>query len=76
MSYRLVAVDLDDSLLGEDHQISDENKRTIYKAIERGVLVTIATGRPLQSCMPFCKGIGVRCPSSSIMGDGRQRRLP
>ena len=62
MSYRLVAVDLDDSLLGEDHQISDENKRTIYKAIERGVLVTIATGRPLQSCMPFVKELGLDVP--------------
>src|SRR5690554_6800311 len=62
MTYKLVAVDLDDSLLGNDHRISDRNKQAIEEAIKKGVIVTIATGRPLQSCLPYVKELNLDVP--------------
>lgn len=47
MSYQLIALDLDGTLLNEKKQISDRNKSAILKAREQGKQVVIATGRPL-----------------------------
>lgn len=62
MKYKLVVADLDDSLLGEDHKISKENKSAIREAINQGVVFTIATGRPLQSCLPFVEELNLYVP--------------
>ena len=37
MNYKLIAVDLDDSLLGSDLQISARNREALTKAMEKGV---------------------------------------
>lgn len=42
---RLLALDLDDTLLGTDGSISEENLAALEEARERGVGVTIVTGR-------------------------------
>ena len=68
MKYKLVAVDLDDSLLGEDHKISEENRVAIKKAVDQGVVFTIATGRPLQSCLPFVKELDLDVPFITYNG--------
>jgi hypothetical protein len=68
MNYKLVAVDLDDSLLGYDHKISAENKAAIKKTVDKGVIFTIATGRPLQSCLPFVKELGLDVPFITYNG--------
>lgn len=68
MKYKLVAVDLDDSLLGYDHKISVENKAAIKKAVDSGVIFTIATGRPLQSCLPFVKELDLDVPFITYNG--------
>lgn len=49
MSIKLVAIDLDGTLLRSDHTISEENKEAIAKAKEAGVKVVITTGRPLKA---------------------------
>lgn len=68
MKYKLVAIDLDDSLLGSDYKISQENKLAIKKAEEKGVIVTIATGRPLQSCLPYVRELGLDVPFITYNG--------
>ena len=45
MTYRLLALDLDETLLGEDLQISPRNLQAIREAVRRGVMVIVATGR-------------------------------
>ncbi|MBE3101157.1 MAG: HAD hydrolase family protein, partial [Firmicutes bacterium] len=52
MDYRMIVVDLDDSLLGNDLKISKENKKALKSAMDKGLLVTIATGRMLSSALP------------------------
>ncbi|MCB2289970.1 sugar-phosphatase [Clostridium sp. CS001] len=45
--YKLVAIDMDGTLLNEEREISPENYEAIQKARENGVKVVLASGRPL-----------------------------
>ena len=59
MAYKLIAVDLDDSLLGSDIKISPGNHEALIKAMDQGVLVTIATGRMFRSAVVFARQLGL-----------------
>jgi len=52
MTFKLVVLDLDGTLLRPDNSISSKTQKTIAECIKRGICVTIATGRlfPL-SCL-------------------------
>lgn len=63
-----MAVDLDDSLLGSDGTISIENKKAIKEAVDKGVLFTIATGRPLQGCTTIVKELDLDVPFITYNG--------
>lgn len=43
---KLIAIDLDDTLLNKEKQISKENKLAIKEAIDNNIEIVIATGRP------------------------------
>lgn len=45
--YKLVAIDMDGTLLRDDKTISQENYKAIQKAKAMGVKVVLATGRPI-----------------------------
>ncbi|MDB1123826.1 Cof-type HAD-IIB family hydrolase [Vibrio algarum] len=45
--YKLVALDMDGTLLNSDKIITDRNKQAIANAREKGVTVILASGRPL-----------------------------
>lgn len=46
---KLIAIDLDGTLLKDDKTISDKNRETLMKAKEQSVKVVLCTGRPLNS---------------------------
>ena len=46
MSYKMIVLDLDDTLLRDDHTISDRTKDALMRAQEKGVKVVLASGRP------------------------------
>ena len=46
--YKLVALDMDGTLLREDKTISKENFQAIQRARKKGVKVVLATGRPIK----------------------------
>lgn len=46
---------MDDTLLTDDHRISDENKSMILKAQEQGVKVVLASGRPTSAMTAYAK---------------------
>ena len=46
--YKLIALDMDGTLLKEDKTISEKTKEAIKKAKEKGVKVVLASGRPLE----------------------------
>ncbi|QQY78997.1 hypothetical protein EDD65_104162 [Keratinibaculum paraultunense] len=55
--YKLVAIDLDGTLLDDDKNIPKENIDLINKLIDRGYEVVIATGRRYWSAKQFLKDI-------------------
>lgn len=46
---KLIAIDIDGTLIDKDHGVSDENIKAIRYAEEKGVLVTLCTGRMFSS---------------------------
>lgn len=66
--YRLVAVDLDDTLLKNDLRISPRVKESIWKARELGVEVTLATGRMFRSAVPYAEELGLNLPLITYQG--------
>ncbi|MCR2045053.1 Cof-type HAD-IIB family hydrolase [Anaerosalibacter massiliensis] len=55
--YKLIAIDLDGTLLTDDKRISEENLETLKKAIDRGYEIVIATGRRYWSAKEKVKNI-------------------
>src|SRR5258706_1874646 len=45
MAYRMIAIDLDGTLLGPDGTVSPRAKAAVHKALAAGLLVCFATGR-------------------------------
>ena len=62
LGIKLIALDLDDTLLNEDCQISERNQQAIVKAVQQGVAVTVATGRPFITALPFAKQLNLDVP--------------
>ncbi len=50
MSYRLLVVDIDGTLLGKEGVISDEDRAALAAAQQAGVKVCLSTGRASQGC--------------------------
>lgn len=68
MKYKLIVVDMDGTLLNNHHDVSEENKRAIKEAINRGVEVAIATGRIFTSARYFAKLVGTATPIIACNG--------
>lgn len=49
MAIKLIAIDLDGTLLDSKRELSKENKKAIQFAKEKGVQVVLCTGRPLKA---------------------------
>jgi hypothetical protein len=59
---KLLALDLDGTLLNSSGKISDANKQAIQAAEKKGVLVTIATGRRFRDARPVALEIDLNAP--------------
>ena len=68
MPIRLLAVDLDGTLLDSQQQISNANRETLIQASARGVQVVVVTGRRFHSAEPLVKQIA--CPVTLITSNG------
>ncbi len=53
--YKLLVLDLDDTLLNSNGELSSQNKEAIFKAQESGVKVVLASGRPTGAMLPLSK---------------------
>jgi len=84
--YKLIAIDLDDTLLTDNKEITPATREALAEAAARGVTVTIATGRMYASAVKIARGLGLNVPIITYqgaliknMGDGRvlySRTLP
>jgi len=68
MAIKLVAIDMDDTLLDGTLQVSPRTCEAIHKAQEQGVIVTIATGRMFTSALPFAHKLNMQHPIISYNG--------
>lgn len=55
--YKLLALDIDETLLSMNQVLSPENKAAIQKAKEQGVIVTLSTGRAYTGTKKVCEMI-------------------
>jgi Cof subfamily protein (haloacid dehalogenase superfamily) len=70
---RLVATDLDGTLLRPDETVSDRTRAALAAAKEAGITVVLVTGRPPRSLAPVAERIGVGgiaiCANGAIVWD-------
>ena len=66
--YKLVAIDLDGTLLNSYGEVSNKNKEAIQKAIKKNVEVVLTSGRPIMSVKNLANEIG--CNNYMICGNG------
>ena len=59
---KLLALDLDGTLLNSRGEISNKNLEAIEQAEASGVLVTIATGRRFRDALPVARQINLNAP--------------
>ena len=68
MEYKLVAVDMDGTLLTPQLEISKETIETINKVIEKGVIFTLSTGRMYLAALPFANMLNLDVPIITCNG--------
>ena len=57
--YKVIALDLDGTLTNSRKEVSPRNKEAIRKAVEKGVHVVLASGRPLPGVAHVAKDVGL-----------------
>lgn len=56
--YKLVAIDLDGTMLNQYGEVTPNTKNAIKNTIEKGIEIVIASGRPIDSIKTIAKEIG------------------
>ena len=67
---KLIALDMDGTLLKSDHVVSERNQKAIAQALEHGIHVVLSTGRAIQSCHPYAEQLNLN--SYLITANGGQ----
>ncbi len=65
---RLVALDLDGTLIGDDLRLPPRTAATIRAVVGRGVHVALVTGRMTSSALPYARELGLRAPLVGLQG--------
>jgi Cof subfamily protein (haloacid dehalogenase superfamily) len=65
---RLVALDIDGTLIGDDYTIGPRTVDAIRAAVAKGVVVSLVTGRMVSSAMRFAKALGLEAPIVGYQG--------
>jgi Cof subfamily protein (haloacid dehalogenase superfamily) len=68
MQIKLIASDMDDTLLNHDNKISERNANAIRSALEKNVIFMIATGRMFCSARPYALDLGLDVPLVTYNG--------
>jgi Cof subfamily protein (haloacid dehalogenase superfamily) len=65
---KLIAIDLDGTLLVNHRHISEENIATIREATSRGILIYLVSGRAISGMQPAAKALNLNTPLISLNG--------
>lgn len=66
--YRLIAADIDDTVLDPAGKMSDRTEAAFKKAMDAGAYVVLASGRMIGSTKPYALRIGVNAPLVTYNG--------
>jgi phosphoglycolate phosphatase (TIGR01487 family) len=66
--YKLLALDMDGTLLTDNHEISLETTKWIHKAMQEGIHVCLSTGRAASSALPYGQELGLETPMVTVNG--------
>jgi len=74
---KLIALDMDGTLLNSQDQVSDYTKNVIEKALDKDVHVVLSTGRWLKSCYPYAEELKlnsylVTCNGGQIFNSSKE----
>ena len=72
---RLIALDIDGTLIGDDLVIGPRTRAAIRAAMDRDVSVSLVTGRMVSSAMQFAQDLGLTAPVVGYQG-GLIRSMP
>jgi Cof subfamily protein (haloacid dehalogenase superfamily) len=72
---RLIALDIDGTIIGDDHEIAERTIAAVRGAMERDVAVSLVTGRMVSSAMRFAQDLGLTGPIGGYQG-GLIRAMP
>ena len=56
---KLIAIDMDGTLLNEKKHIDKAQKEAIHEAVKAGIKIVLCTGRPLYGILPFYEELGL-----------------
>lgn len=77
--YKLVAIDLDGTLLNSYGEVSEKNKEAIKKAKNKGAEIVIASGRPISSARSYAYEVGadnyIICGNGSVLYDMKNEQI-
>ncbi len=65
---RLLALDIDGTLVGDDFRVSERTRAAIAEAVRRGVRVSLATGRMASSAVVYANELGLVEPIIAHQG--------
>lgn len=65
---RLVALDIDGTLVGADGRIGSENLQAVRRLLDEGVEIVLASGRNHGNMLPFHTELGLASPLVSVHG--------
>ncbi len=67
-SIKLVAIDLDGTLLNSQHELSERNEKAIKSAVKNGVTVILATGKTRSSALKIIEQLKLDSPGIYVQG--------
>ncbi|MGZ9583563.1 Cof-type HAD-IIB family hydrolase [Paenibacillus marinisediminis] len=68
MNYKLIAIDVDDTLITDEKVVTEGTKRALEQAIAQGTHVTLATGRMYASARKIAMQTGLNVPLITYQG--------
>lgn len=78
MKYKLMAVDIDGTLLNDSGELTENTKNAIRQWVDKGLIFTVASGRPIQGIEGLNKTLNLDVPfityngAMVVMGKSKQ----
>ncbi|MGO4529814.1 Cof-type HAD-IIB family hydrolase [Paenibacillus sp. 2TAF8] len=68
MTYKLIAIDIDDTLINDNKEVTPATQTALEQAVAHGVVVTLATGRAYASAQALARQTKLNVPIITYQG--------